>query len=136
VGYRLLDKVRILALRRDYAKADIEFNQLLTAGHQKQDVVDELGLFCVDCQKIGLDDAMFWAAKWLIELDKTAAMAYVRILSYYERRGMWAELNAAMERADAEVPEDHVQRPFLNRNMSRIRRSGRFIKPTADREEG
>nr|MDP3487946.1 hypothetical protein [Bacillota bacterium] len=119
---RILDKARQHALRGEFSQADCEVQTALNNAHEDLPIFDELNRISGDCQKLGLERVMYWAAVWMLKIDNSSVPAHLRSLSYCERQAAWADLSKAMDHAHADVPLDHPQRAFLNRHMARMRR--------------
>lgn len=119
---RLLDRARQHALRGEFSQADCEVDAALNRASEDLPIFEELSRISGDCQKLGLNRVMYWAALSMLKIDSCSVPAHLKVLSYCERQAAWQDLVKAMEDADAIVPLDHPQRPFLTRQMSRIRR--------------
>ncbi|MBS3949537.1 MAG: hypothetical protein KGZ53_02560 [Peptococcaceae bacterium] len=119
----ILNRARQHALRGEFSQADCEVQAALNNTDEKcLPIFYELNRLSGDCQKIGLEKVMYWAAVWMLKIDNSAVSAHLRALSYCERQAAWLELTKAMDDANANVPFDHPQRAFLNRHIARIRR--------------
>lgn len=127
---RLLDRARQHALRGDFSQADYEVQVALDNTNEASPLFDELNRISGDCQKLGLERIMYWAALWMLKIDDSSVSAHLRTLSYCEKQAAWADLVTAMNSANALVPLDHPQRAFLNRHIARLRRKIQYSTNT------
>jgi tetratricopeptide (TPR) repeat protein len=118
-----LEKIRKAAVRQEWDLADtLLHKQLEAAVDDQSSLAASLERLAADCDKLSLSEVMCWAYRWVVQLDPTNAVPYLRLATYHERNGQYQTAIEWLRRGLEMAPDGSQTALQLRRAYRRVQR--------------